>query len=194
MNFLAHLFLSGEDEELLLGNFIADSVKGKQHEQYKTGIARGIRLHRLIDTYTDTHALVRQTKERLRPVYRKFAPVIADMYYDHFLASGFHNFSKEPLEAYATKVYALINANFDILPARVQHFFPYMVRQNWLLSYAEVEGITQALRGMSRRTSFVSGMETAGEELHLHYNAYASDFHLFFPELISYVERVKEEL
>lgn len=188
MNFLAHLFLSGDDEELLLGNFIADSVKGKQHELYKPGIAKGIRLHRLIDAYTDSHAVVRQTKERLRPTYRKYAPVIADVYYDHFLAAKFALFSQEPLAAYAARVYALINRHYAMLPARVQHFFPYMVRQNWLLTYAEVEGVAQALGGMSRRTSFNSGMETAGEELRLHYNAYAEEFTKFFPDLMAYVE------
>lgn len=194
MNYLAHIFLSGDDEELLLGNFIADAVKGKQLEQYPAGIARGIRLHRLIDTYTDTHPVVSETKARLRPRFRKYAPVVADLYFDHFLASRFEEFSSESLEAYTSRVYTLINRHLPHLPERVQYFFPYMMRQNWLLSYAEVSGIAQALGGLSRRASFESGMERAGEELLENYALYGADFHLFFPDLIAYVEEVLPEL
>ncbi|EJF08967.1 ACP phosphodiesterase [Pontibacter sp. BAB1700] len=194
MNYLAHIFLSGDDEALLLGNFIADAVKGKQLELYPAGIARGIKLHRLIDTYTDTHPIVSETKARLRPHFRKYAPVVADLYFDHFLASRFDEFSNEPLEPYTTRIYTLINQHLSNLPERVQYFFPYMMRQNWLLSYAEVSGIAQALGGLSRRTSFESGMERAGEELLKNYTLYREDFSLFFPELIAYVEEVLPEL
>ncbi|MFD2999086.1 ACP phosphodiesterase [Pontibacter toksunensis] len=194
MNFLAHIFLSGEDEALLIGNFIADSVKGKQMERYSPGIAKGIRLHRLIDYYTDTHPIVAETKARLRPKYRKFAPVIADMYYDHFLASGFHNYAPKSLSAFSKEVYELIQRHYDMLPPRVKHLFPYMQQQNWLLSYAQLEGITKALTGLSRRATFASGMETAGEELQLNYDLYASEFEAFFPELVQFVEEAKREL
>lgn len=194
MNYLAHVFLSGNDEALLLGNFIADAVKGKQLELYPSDVARGIRLHRLIDAYTDTHPVVSETKARLRPHFRKYAPVVADLYFDHFLASRFNEFSTEPLEAYTSRVYTLINRHLASLPERVQHFFPYMMRQNWLLSYAEVTGIAQALGGLSRRTSFDSGMERAGEELLENYTLYDTDFTLFFPELIAYVGEVLPEL
>lgn len=191
MNYLAHLYLSGDEEELLLGNFIADAVKGKQAALYSTGIARGIWLHRLIDTYTDTHPVVADTKARLRGKYKKFSPVVADLYYDHFLAKHFERFAHEPLDAYTQRTYTLINSHLPNLPARVQYFFPYMMQQNWLLGYAEVEGITRALTGLSRRTSFESGMETAGEELTLNYTLYQQEFELFFPELEKYVEEMK---
>lgn len=186
--------MSGDEEELLIGNFIADSVKGKQTALYPPGIARGVRLHRLIDHYTDTHPVVAETKARLRPGYRKFAPVIADMFYDHFLAADFEKYSKQPLPAYARQVYGLIQRHFDLLPPRVQHLFPYMRQHNWLLSYAQVEGIRQALTGMSRRAAFESGMETAAEELLKNYALYAADFNLFFPDLVQYVEEVKRGL
>ncbi|WP_162053910.1 acyl carrier protein phosphodiesterase [Pontibacter pamirensis] len=194
MNFLAHIYLSGEDEALLIGNFIADAVKGKQVDLYTPGIAKGIRLHRLIDHYTDTHPVVAETKARLRPKYRKFAPVIADMYYDHFLAANFENYAPKPLSAFAQEVYALIQQHYELLPPRVQHLFPYMQQHNWLLSYAQLEGIAQALTGMSRRAKFVSGMETAGEELQEHYTLYAAEFETFFPELVQFVEGAKKSL
>ncbi|GAB3531687.1 acyl carrier protein phosphodiesterase [Pontibacter brevis] len=194
MNFLAHIYLSGEDEALLIGNFIADSVKGKQVELYSPGIAKGIRLHRLIDAYTDTHPIVAESKARLRPKYRKFAPVVADIYYDHFLAAQFEQYAQQPLSVYAQEVYTLIQQHYSMLPARVQHLFKYMQQQNWLLSYAQLEGITQALTGMSRRAKFESGMETAGEELQENYTFYAAEFDAFFPELVQFVEEVKGNL
>ena len=194
MNFLAHIYLSGEEEELIIGNFIADSVKGKQSERYTPGIAKGIRLHRQIDHYTDTHPVVAETKARLRPKYRKFAPVVADMYYDHFLALNFEQYAEKPLADYAQEIYKLIQQYFDLLPPRVQHLFPYMQQQNWLLSYAQINGIGQALTGMSRRAKFESGMETAEDELRKNYTFYAADFDSFFPDLVQFVEGAKKEL
>ncbi|WP_187260711.1 acyl carrier protein phosphodiesterase [Pontibacter beigongshangensis] len=194
MNYLAHIYLSGDEEELLIGNFIADAVKGKQVEQYQEGIARGIRLHRLIDSYTDTHPVVRQTKLRLRPHFRKYAPVVADVFYDHFLAKGFEQYADVSLPAFAKQVYRIIENRFLLLPPKVQYFFPYMMRQDWLASYAEVEGIRRALVGMSRRTAFTSGMELAGDELEANYGRYGADFDTFFPDLVHYVEQVKKEL
>lgn len=194
MNFLAHAFLSGNDPELLLGNFIADSVKGRQAELYTPAVAKGIYLHRLIDTYTDTHEIVGETKARLRPKYRKFAPVIADMYYDHFLASRFDSYADEPLPAYTRRVYSIIHQAFDILPERMQHILPHMMQHDWLTGYAQLEGINRALTGMSRRASFTSGMETAAGELQENYELYAADFEAFFPELMQYVEEVKGRL
>ena len=194
MNYLAHLYLSGNDEELLLGNFIADAVKGKKAELYSPGIARGIYLHRFIDTYTDSHPIVAETKVRLREKYRKYAPVVSDLYYDHFLAKHFERFANERLTDYTQRTYSLINSHLPNLPERVQYFFPYMMEQNWLLGYAQIDGIARALTGLSRRTSFESGMETAGEELALNYSFYEKEFELFFPELEQYVQRVKLDL
>lgn len=194
MNYLAHIYLSGTDDELLLGNFIADAVKGKKAEHYAPGVAKGIYLHRLIDTYTDTHPVVAETKARLRPKYRKFAPVVADMYFDHFLARNFEQYAREPLHEFVQRSYTLIGKHYQILPQRVQHLFSYMRRDNWLVSYAELRGIGQALEGMSRRTSFASGMETAAQELEAQYALYLADFELFFPDLERYVQEVKEQL
>lgn len=194
MNYLAHIYLSGTDHELLLGNFIADAVKGRQAERYEPGVAKGIYLHRLIDTFTDTHPVVAETKARLRPKYRKFSPVVADMYFDHFLARNFEQYAREPLPDFVQRAYTLIGQHYGLLPAPVQHMFTYMRRQNWLESYAELEGIGQALAGMSRRTSFVSGMETAAGELEEQYDLYLADFQAFFPELERYVAQVKQEL
>jgi len=192
MNFLAHLYLSGTtDDDLLLGNFIADSVPGRQLEAYPPGVQRGIRLHRLIDTYTDQHPVVRRATARLRQAgYGKYAGVISDVFFDHFLARNFAKFSSETLLAFTQRVFALLTAREAKLPARVQQFLPYLVRDNWLLRYADFEGVGQSLSGLSRRASPGSGMETAVVELQRNYAAYEADFREFFPQLQAYVADV----
>lgn len=193
MNFLAHLFLSGAPgaaayADVLLGNFIADSVPGRQLENYPPAVQTGIRLHRAIDTFTDQHLVVRRSTQRLRAAgHGKYAGVISDMFLDHFLARNFREFSTESLPGFTRRVYALLTARETEMPPRVQHFFPHMAQHNWLLTYAETEGIGRALSGLSRRASAGSGMETAATELVANYAEYEADFRAFFPELQKHV-------
>ena len=165
MNFLAHLYLSGNSEGLLIGNFIADSVKGKAYENYNQEIQKGILLHRKIDTFTDSHPIVSQSKQRLHSRYHKYSPVVVDIFYDHFLAVKWNNYSTVSLNEFAENSYRLMNTNFEILPEKVKFMLPYMIKGNWLVNYCNVEGIRKTLTGMSRRTSFNSGMETATERM-----------------------------
>ena len=189
MNFLAHLYLSGRPgaasyADVLVGNFIADAVPGRQLERYPPGVRAGIRLHRAIDTFTDQHPVVRRGTQRLRTAgYGKYAGVISDMFLDHFLARDFAEFSAETLPDFARRVYELLQARAPEMPPRVQQMLLYMTQHNWLLGYAETEGIRRALGGLSRRASAGSGMETAATELVAHYAAYEADFREFFPQL-----------
>ncbi|MDQ3050104.1 MAG: acyl carrier protein phosphodiesterase [Bacteroidota bacterium] len=187
MNFLAHLYLSGDDADLKIGNFIGDHIKGKTIHLLPSGVKNGVLLHRKIDTYTDQHPVVMQSKLRLRPEFRKYAPVIADIYYDHFLAVNWDRFSDISLQQYASDFYQLTNEYSHILPARTQHMLSYMVTHNWLVSYSTLEGIHKVLNGMSKRTSFNSGMEKAAGELQINYELYQSEFHNFFADLEKYV-------
>jgi acyl carrier protein phosphodiesterase len=189
MNFLAHLYLSGNSQELLIGNFIADYVKGKPSAQLPENVAKGIALHRLIDTFTDTHPVVRQSIRRLQPAYHKYAGVIVDIFYDHFLARNWSVFSQESLPAFATKTYTLINEHKAMLPVNMHEMFYYMQQQNWLVSYAQVEGVARVLQGMARRTTFLSNMELAIHDLERDYTEYSSEFLNFFPIVIEYVQQ-----
>ena len=195
MNFLAHLFLSGPPAlatyaDVLLGNFMADSVPGKQLENYPTAVQTGIRLHRAIDTYTDQHPVVRRATQRLRAAgYGKYAGVISDMFLDHFLARDFREFSPESLVDFTHRVYGVLTARQAEMPPRVQHFLPYLISHNWLLHYVGFDGIDRALSGLSRRATPGSGMETAVTELQANYAAYEADFREFFPQLQKQVEQ-----
>jgi acyl carrier protein phosphodiesterase len=190
MNFLAHAALSGNNEKILVGNFIADFVKGKAAlQQFDPEIRNGILLHRAIDAFTDTHPTVALSKNRLRTKYRHYAGVIIDVFYDHFLARNWMTFHSVPLEVFADRVYSVVDKHFDVLPDAVTTFFPYMKRGNWLVSYAKVEGIARALTGMSRRTPYESKMDESVNELVEFYDEFEKEFHLFFPLLSKRAEQ-----
>jgi len=187
MNFLSHLFLSGNDEGLIIGNFIADSVKGSDHNKFPPEIQKGILLHRRIDTFTDTHPIVELSKERLRPQYRKYASVIVDVFYDHYLAANFPRYSSESLKEYVKRIYSIIERNYQLLPLKSAHFTEYMLRYNILEAYSRLEGIEQVLRGMAGRARFESNMEHSINDLKKDYTLFEDEFHKFFPDLQEYV-------
>lgn len=186
MNFLAHLYLSGADEEIMVGNFIGDFVRGRTiYEQFPYKIALGIELHREIDEFTDNHPVVLESKIRLRPKYRHYAPVIVDMFYDHYLATNWSNYyPPQPLADYAQQSYQILKKFEELLPAQVKYLLPYMMEGNWLLNYSKPEGIHRALSGMAKRTPYDSKMDEAIEELNLHYKDFENEFLNFFPDLM----------
>lgn len=192
MNFLAHLYLSGDFDELMIGNFMADFVKGKPAITIHPQVIKGIELHRQIDYYTDTHLVVKESKERLRAKYRKYAGVIVDMFYDHFLAANWQAYSTVPLPDFASQTYRLMNLKKQLLPPSMHMLLHYMQKQNWLVSYARIEGIARALQGMSKRTTFQSDMELAVNDLQQDYHLYQTEFTNYFPQLIQYVKDWKD--
>ncbi len=189
VNFLAHIYLSGNNPKILVGNFIGDFVKGRNlKEQFESEIAKGIELHREIDFFTDTHPIVRESKKRLQPKYGHYAPVIVDVFYDFFLAKYWSDYHPDPLADFAVHSYQTILDFEPILPAEVKRLMPYMMKGNWLLNYGKLEGIQQALTGMSRRTRFDSKMDESVVELTEYHDDFKKEFDAFFPELKSHSE------
>ena len=184
MNFLAHLYLSGNDPLIRVGNFIGDFVRGRDlASRFEPAIVTGIELHRTIDEFTDQHPIVKQSKNRLRPKYRHYAPVIVDMFYDHFLAAGWNSYSTQLLPDFAQECYDFLQAKEMALPEQVQWILPHIKKGNWLVNYGKLEGIHQALSGMTRRSKFDSKMDESVIELELHYSDFKSEFDEFFPLL-----------
>lgn len=183
MNFLAHIYLSGDDELIKIGNFIADGIKGSQYKKFPEKVRIGILLHRQIDTYTDAHAIVRNSTKRLHENYGHYSGVIVDILYDHFLAKNWSNYSEVPLSLYVENFYQSLERHFESLPARIQKMIPYMMADNWLLNYAHIEGIQRVLNGMNRRTKNVSGMDRATIELQKYYSEFEKEFTSYFEEL-----------
>lgn len=184
MNFLAHLYLSGDNTSVMLGNFIGDFVKGKNLiEKVGSEMAKGIELHREIDFFTDQHPIVRESKKRLRPKYRHYSGVIVDVFYDHYLAKNWKDYHHQLLPDYADRVYTLIQKNNALLPERVNMMMPYMIKGNWLVNYATLDGIHRALSGMTRRTPYESKMDESISDLKENYEEFKTEFITFFPEL-----------
>jgi acyl carrier protein phosphodiesterase len=187
MNFLAHLYLSGNNDKIMVGNFMGDFVKGRSAlEQFEPEIIRGIELHRAIDEFTDSHAVVSASKDRLRPKYRHYSGVIVDVFYDHFLARNWSDYHDELLPDFADRAYGIIQSFDAILPNEVKFMMPYMIKGNWLVNYAQTEGIHRALSGMARRTPYESKMDEAVEDLEQHYDEFKAEFKNFFPQLKSF--------
>lgn len=183
MNFLAHIFLSFGDDEISIGNFIADSIRGNRYTHLPEKIQKGIVLHRAIDTYTDAHPMHKKSSKRLHPNQGHYSRVVIDVFYDHFLAKNWAEFAEEPLETFVDRFYNLLSDNYEILPEPTKELMPYMIEDNWLLNYAHVEGIDRVLKGLYRRTGRRSNMDRAVLDLRRHYDLFESEFHTFFKDL-----------
>lgn len=186
MNFLAHIYLAGTNKETILGNFIADSIRGNKFHHYSDGIQFGIKMHRAIDVFTDEHPIFRQSKRRLDNKYRLYKGVIIDLIYDHFLAKNWQQYSDIPLDIYSQSFYQLLYKEFDILPEKTQHLLPYMSQQNWLYKYRTLQGIGEIMHDMNVRTRGISKMNEAIVDLRENYPIFEKDFTLFFDELQKY--------
>ncbi|WP_320815577.1 ACP phosphodiesterase [Flavobacterium sp.] len=188
MNFLAHIFLSGDDELLKIGNFMADGIRGNDYLDYPDKIQKGVVLHRAIDTFTDAHPIWRQSKHRLHERYGHYSGVIMDILYDHFLAKNWNQYSEEDLENYVARFYQSLKDNYNILSPKTKNLMPYMIENNWLVSYASIAGIEQILFQMDYRTKHRVNMQNAVQELQEFYTEFEEEFTLFFKDLIKMVE------
>lgn len=194
MNFLAHIYLSFDDPEITLGNFFADHIRGNKFKHLPNKVQKGILLHREIDTYTDAHPIPKKSSKRLHKNYSHYSRVIVDIYYDHYLAKNWSNYSAIPLKKYVEGFYDLLEANYSILPLGTQRMMPYMIADNWLYNYSNLDGISRVLNGMNRRTQNKSKMNFAILDLEEYYSEFESEFQAFFEELITFSRQKFNEL
>jgi acyl carrier protein phosphodiesterase len=194
MNFLAHAYLSFEKEEILVGNFAADFVKGKDLERFSIGVQMGILLHREIDVYTDTHPLVKSAQSYLRPRFRHYSSVITDIFFDHFLAKNWNTFSEISLESFSEHTYTILEKHLKELPISFEEMYYWMKTQNWLVNYREIEGIQRTLNGMTKRTVFDSKMNESIEILLEKEQEFELIFFAFFRDLETFAREKLQEL
>jgi acyl carrier protein phosphodiesterase len=187
MNFLAHIYLSGDSRELLIGNFIGDYVKGRDYEKYPPAIREGILLHRKIDWFTDDHVVTKKAKKLVRDEYGHYAGIVIDIFYDHYLSANWDQFSDMPLREYVRNRYRLLDSGFSMFPVGVKTWFPYFIKSNWLEAYTSFHGLIMVFKRMSYRTSLPDHSEYAVEQLKENYEEMESYFDEFFEEIRSYV-------
>lgn len=191
MNFLAHIYLSGDNDLIKIGNFMADGIRGKHFENFPLEVQKGIKLHRAIDTFTDAHPVFRESTKKLHERYHHYAGVIVDVFYDHFLAKNWYKYSDEDLATYIQRFYQSLEDNKTILTEKTTKLMPYMIHQNWLLQYQTVEGIHNIMTQMDSRTKNKSNMRFSSEELVLYYNAFEEEFTTYFEAI---QKHTKEQL
>lgn len=188
MNFLAHIYLSGTNEKLMVGNFIGDYVKGRKYENYPDNIKQGILLHRQIDYFTDTHLKFREAKRLLVDEFGLYSGIIIDLLYDYFLAKNWNQYSDVTLREFAKWTHAVLLSNFFHLPKRVQAFLPFLIQNRRLESYASKNGIQKSLETMSRYTSLPDKSEIAINILKTNLNYFDDNFHSFMQDMIAFVQ------
>lgn len=194
MNFLAHIYLSGNDNLLKIGNFMADSIRGNHYMDYPDSLRKGILLHRYIDSFTDAHPIYRKSKHRLHSKYGHYSGVIMDIVYDHFLSKNWSVYSDEKLEDYADDFYKLLQYNYAILTEKTKGMIPYMIENNWLVSYSTLAGLEMILFQMDYKTQHRANMQEAIVEVQEYYSEFEEEFTLFFEELRKSCEEKLREL
>lgn len=193
MNYLSHIFLSFDQDQITIGNVIADFVKGNKFNEYQGNIKKGILIHREIDHYTDTHPIVRQGKRRLAE-YRHYSGVIMDIFYDHFLSKNWSRYSNEALKDFTQRNYKLLLNNQDTIPIEASYLIHHMQKDDWLYNYQHIDGIQRTLSGLSRRTKFESGMERATDNLLKDYDLLEHEFQEFFEHIIKHIHNFTAQL
>jgi len=188
MNYLAHLYLSGESDEIMLGNFIADFVKGNKHKKYPEKVSLGIQIHRGIDTFTDQHPDVKIFNQILYPGYGRYSGIVTDVFMDHFLAANWPDYSIYTLRQFSKHTHAVFLSNFMMLPLKVKQFLPFLIQHKRFESYARRETMFDVLEIMSRRSSLPANSDWAMKILNKEYEQMEFLFRNFFPQIISFVE------
>lgn len=193
MNFLAHAFLAGPAPADLLGGMLGDFVKGPLPAGLPSSIAEGVELHRRIDSFADAHPAFRQSRARVSPVRRRYSGIMIDLFYDHFLARRWADYSTQPLKEFAAGTYALLAAHPELLPPRLTEMFPFMRADDWLSSYRSVRRVGEALDRMAeKRLTRPNALAGSAAELEARYGEFEQDFLWFFPDAQAFAERIRK--
>ncbi len=211
MNHLAHFFLSGNNEDIIIGNFIADFISNKEVDEYTEGVQQGIKLHREIDAFTDTHPIVKQSTKRLHPFHHKYSPVIVDIYYDYLLGKNWERFTSSrrdafgkmindgspfesiSLRVYINNIYKMLKLRKKDLPIKLQARIDQMIADDWLMKYTTFEGLNEAFNRIEKYAAFPGNFGNAALHLEMYLEDFDKEFIEFFPELMQHVDLVKSE-
>lgn len=191
MNYLAHLYLADDDPDSRIGSLMGDFVRGRVDECLPRAMRREVLRHRHIDSFSDAHPVFRRSKWRIRPEFRRYGGILIDMYYDHFLARRWSDYSDLPLADFADGIYRTLREHHHRFPARMQRSMSYLVGNDLLQSYREIDGIRRSLQGIESRLKRPSRLREAVFDLEVNYEDLEQDFVAFFADLIAYVEQQK---
>jgi acyl carrier protein phosphodiesterase len=182
MNYLAHLYLSGTNHGVKVGNFIGDYVKGNSYKRFPPEIQTGIILHRRIDTFTDNHPVARESRDPFRLYYRRYSGVVVDIVFDHLLAANWGHFSDQSLKSFVSESHRILMSHYFSLPGVVKQFLPFLIKSRRMEHYKSYDGIHRTLRIMASHSSLPDHSDWAMEQLHINYDLLRVQFFSFFQE------------
>ena len=194
MNFLGHIYLSGHDEELAVGNLVADQIKGNKISELPDKIKSGIVLHRLIDEFTDNHNSYKNCVRELFPKYRHYSRVIIDMYFDHFLAANWNDFHRIPLKIYSNSFYDKLEKSCLYFNVQVQYFIRNFISQKWLEQYSNLKDLKVILKQMEERTKFPSKLAASTYDLIEKYTYFENYFFHFMEDVTFFTKNKIKDL
>lgn len=190
MNYLAHFLLAEQSSDGLMGSLLGDFVKGRLDNRFPERVRRAIALHRAIDSFTDAHPLHLESRNRVSAARRRYAGIIIDVCYDHFLCKYWTDYCDESLPDFAARVYDLLSAHRGPLPERLEGILPRMIADDWLASYAQLENVGRAIDGIARRVTRSNPLAGGVREIERNYGALGEDFQAFFPALRTHAQRL----
>lgn len=196
MNYLAHVFVSHATPAAITGAILGDFVKGRPPEHWNPEVTAAIRLHRAVDRYTDQHPAVAASRAQISPERRRFAGVLVDIFYDHFLARHWSHYHGRPLAEFTRSVYAVLLPQHARLPERLQRVLPRMAADDWLASYADVAAVQAALGGIARRFRYPERAQvlcTGAADLRRSYAVLEEHFSEFIPQLVAFARAYAEK-
>ena len=194
MNYLSHLFLAEDTEESRIGNLLGDFVKGRLDDSFSPEIIKGIKTHRKVDSFTDSHDIIKQTKKLISPGRRKYSGVLVDIFFDHFLTNQWGKYSKTDFNQFIDDTYKVLLKYENIYPLKCKVLIPRIVEKDWLRKYGDFDGLSLVFDRMSQRVKRENPLRGSEEELKQNYSEMEKNFNIFFPELIEYVEEIRPQL
>lgn len=194
MNYLAHAHLSEQSAAGLAGALAGDFIKGRLSTGLEPTFARSVRLHRLLDSYSDAHPVHLASRNRISGRRRRFAGIIVDMAYDHFLACEWARYSDESLTTFTGRVYGALATQAHDLPPRLRMIAPRMAKQDWLGSYESLDAVGRALDGISQRFKRETPLPGALEEIRASYDALGEDFRQFYAQIAQHADGLRQSL
>lgn len=186
MNLVAHQYLSFDIRDIQVGNMLGEIVRGKNYLKYPPLLSLGILLHRNIDSFTDSHPLVKESTKIFQPEFGKFSPIIIDVVYDYFLIKNWETFSKVPFDQFTSQCYHIFQTDNFYFDEKLKKIIKIMIKNNWFKNYSTYEGIGITLQQLSNKTKFVIEMELALKDLYLNESLLEEHFLSFFPQIINF--------
>jgi acyl carrier protein phosphodiesterase len=191
MNYLAHTLLSGKDEHIIIGNFLADIIRKNELNTIDIKYNNGFILHRAIDAYTDSHDSIKLVTKVLRTNHKKYAPVVTDILLDYILGQSWHVYCNEPIQNFADIRYEIIRNHIGHFPERIRPIVAKMIDGNFLIKYTTIEGLMFTFEKIQEVARFPSDFTQAIEDLEENYDLLNKQFNTFFPQLIAHIKEMQ---